>query len=219
MSAGAALDAAAEATRRVAAAWAPGLTGGDRDALVAAFHRAESLAHGALEAALGQVGFRYRADLARQLADEARHVALFDGWRADDTPVVLPAPRSHDEATWFALLLVNEVAGFCQFTMLAALLPDPEAVAAVKAVATDEVEHVVRLSRWLAELRAGDILRTTARRFGKRLESRMHQFLPRPELLGLRQAMAAAIAETLAAIVEAVRRDQSQGRVTRTSST
>ncbi len=154
----------------------------DTAVLIAAFHRAESLAEGAIRAALPLVDPLHQAELAEQLEDERRHVAVFAGWLPSGGRDCGPASSAQRPAgTWYALLLLNELAGFCQFEMLAAQFlsaaeasspPDGDASArglpvarerpeigmarqralAVRGIAEDERRHIARLVRWVAAL-------------------------------------------------------------------
>jgi hypothetical protein len=169
------------------------LTGDDRRIMVTAFHRAESLAHQALENALGQVDEKYVAELGEQLADETRHVNVFAEWETlapllkRDVP-----PRDWSDATWFTKLLINEAAGLCQFHMLAALLVDEARTRQVKGIVEDERLHIRRLVGWLMPYRDKpswtEVLKIVGK-FQRHLPRRMAQFLPRAELESLRTDM------------------------------
>ncbi len=194
------LDAAAHC-RNVAREFADRLTPADHAHLTTAFHKAESLAHIAIEQAIDQVGPEYRDELVEQLEDEARHVAVFVRWLGE-APDDLPSPpvRQKPRAVWFASLLVNEVAGFCQFNMLAGLCGDPNREAEVLAVADDEIVHVQRLVRWLAPIKPTPefkVVEGMVGRFVRRLDSRMYQFLPADHLRPLRDEMAKTTATLL----------------------
>ncbi len=195
-----ALTAAASAATATATRWAGALTDEDHATLATAFYRAESLAHAALEQALAQVSEPYRAELREQIADEARHVAVFAGWHAEaPEPVPAPKPRPRGEPIWFTTLLLNEIAGFCQFHMLAGLVGDAVKEADVRVVAGEEIAHIERLTRWLEPTRKTKewaTVRAMADRFVARLESRMMQFLPSSQLAELRTEMG-RITETL----------------------
>ena len=195
------LEASARRARETGARWQGQLNDQDQRFLVGAFHRAESLARHALCHALEQVSERYRPQLLRQLQDEDRHVDVFANWHeepADAIPV--PKEKQRTEPVWFALLLVNEVAGFCQFHMLSGLLGEGSKAEAVAAVALDETEHILRLSRWLAPYRDerafADVERIVTR-FRRDLDGRMKQFLPRDELSTFRGELSATINELL----------------------
>lgn len=189
-----ALSRAAADAARVAEQWAGALTAEDRRALVGAFHRAESLAEVALEQAAAQVPRRYRAELAEQLADERRHVALFAGWLGEAPEVLPPAEKERPWQHWFASLLINELTGFCQFHLLAALVA-PDDRARVLAVIADEERHVERLVGWLDGARAD--LHRSVHRFCRGLDGRMRQFFPREELGELRGALGGVVQRLL----------------------
>lgn len=199
------LDAHAASVHGVGRHWAAALTTVDLAHLVAAFHRAESLAEAALVAAIGQLGLDRRTELTEQLEDERRHVAVFASWFDDGAPPVsLPDEKQRPEAVWFAMLACNELAGFCQFEMLAAILHDPTKVEAVRAVAADERRHIARLVRWLAPERRRPAQREVDRfasRFATHIDARMRQFLPREELAPLRSAVGNAVADLIAEFV------------------
>jgi len=177
--------------------WRGTLSEQDQRFMVAAFHRAESLAKVALCQAIEQVSDRYREELLAQLADEERHVDVFANWH-DETGEAVPSPRLKErtEPVWFALLLVNEVAGFCQFHMLHGLLGEGTYADAVAEVAEDEIEHIERLCRWLEPWREApafsDIERIVGR-FRRDLDGRMKQFLPRDEFRELRDGLSSTI--------------------------
>ena len=200
------LEAIADSSRRAQAAshrYGQLLNDGDRRMLVQAFHRAESLARHALVDALDQVSEQYLAALKAQLADEDRHVDVFATWQQEAPPAV-PAPRrkQRKEHVWFALLLANEVAGFCQFEMLSALLVDKTQQQQLQDIIRDETEHITRLARWLRpyrELPSFADVKRIAGRFNGDLEGRMQQFLPRQELAGFRREMGAVIRTLLEA--------------------
>ncbi len=196
-----ALDTSAQRAQRTGARWRGLLNEQDQRFLVGAFHRAESLARHALCHALVQVSERYRPQLLTQLQDEDRHVDVFAHW--DEQPAVaipIPKKRQRTEPVWFALLLVNEVAGFCQFHMLQGLLGEGGKAEAVAEVARDESEHIVRLARWLAPFQGSrafaDIERIVAR-FRRDLDGRMKQFLPRDEFSPFRDELSGTINELL----------------------
>ncbi len=196
-----ALDTSAQRAQRTGARWRGLLNEQDQRFLVGAFHRAESLARHALCHALEQVSERYRPQLLTQLQDEDRHVDVFAHW--DEQPAVaipIPKKRQRTEPVWFALLLVNEVAGFCQFHMLQGLLGEGGKAEAVAEVARDESEHIVRLARWLAPFQGSrafaDIERIVAR-FRRDLDGRMKQFLPRDEFSPFRDELSGTINELL----------------------
>lgn len=199
------LDAQAEKVNDAGRRWASALTDEDVATLRTAFHRAESLAEAALVAAIDQVGPDRRVELEEQLDDERRHVAVFASWFPDGAPVHgMPALKRRPEAVWFAMLACNELAGFCQFEMLAAVLNDAARVEAVRAVAADERRHIARLVRWLAPERRRPMQREVDRfagRFAAQVDIRMQQFLPREELEPLRSAVGGAVADLIAALV------------------
>jgi len=191
------LHASAGRAHAIGSSWRGALGEQDQRFMVTAFHRAESLAKVALCQALEQVSDRYRPDLERQLDDEQRHVDVFAAWH-DEPPADIRSPRARQrtEPVWFALLLVNEVAGFCQFHMLHGLLGEGRYADAVAQVARDEVEHIERLSRWLQPWQGApafaDIERIVSR-FRGRLDERMQQFLPRDDFREFRAELAATI--------------------------
>ena len=196
------LDSAAAQVRAAVGPFAGQLTPADHRRMAVAFHRAESLALNALRQALGQVGGAYRSELEEQIADEARHVDVFA--LGDATPeVAAPAGKRRDEPVWFALLLVNEIAGFCQFHLLAAL--DEAAAGAALAIAEDERRHIERLARWLTRWRRAPVRETIeriGRTFVKNLPGRMTQFVVNPDLDALNHAMIAIIAGAVSGILE-----------------
>jgi len=177
--------------------WRKRLTDADRAFLIDAFHRTEFLAQCALEHAIEQVSEQYREELKEQLADEERHVNVFARWRPETAePVTPPRRRERDEAIWFALLLINEATGYCQFQMLVALLGDPERQAEVRAILVDERIHIARLQRWLGAYVNRPVfsqIETITQSFQRNLPGRMKQFLPRDELAPLRADMATLV--------------------------
>ncbi len=199
------LQTYADAARSAGERWAAALTGADQAHLGAAFHRAESLAHAAIEQALDQVAEAYRPELLEQLRDEERHVAVFAAWQATPCEPIQPArSKPRRDQVWFTTLLLNELAGYCQFHMLAGLVGDAVREADVLAVARDEEVHIARLTGWLAPDRDTASWRTVeamAARFTKKLPSRMTQFLPRDELGALRAEMAEITATLIGDIV------------------
>jgi len=176
------------------------LTADDHRMLALAFHRAESLAEYALEEALDQVPDVKRAELIEQIEDERRHINVFAHWLGDPPDVPRPKAKKRPPVVWYSVLLANEVAGFCQFHMLAGLLEDQGRREAVDAIAADECVHIARLVGWLQEFAAtktwGSVVQVTDA-FRRRLEMRMQQFLPRDELSAVRAEMAALIDSTL----------------------
>lgn len=198
-----ALVGGADAAHVALGGWRDVLTPEDTRELVASYHRAETLARYALEAALDQAPERYRAELREQIADEDRHIDLFAAWLGDVDPVPRPKIKTREPFVWFALLLVNEIAGYCQFRMLQAVAPDEHAEAEVSAVMIDEEVHIARLLRWLAPVWGaprGRIARGLVGRFRRDLEGRMCQFFPRNDLNALRVEVARAIDRPLAAL-------------------
>jgi len=195
------LEACAQRAHALGCQWRGTLSEQDQRFMVKAFHRAESLAKVALCQALEQVSEQYQPSLLAQLADEERHVDVFANWRDEaEEEVLSPRLKERTEPVWFALLLVNEVAGFCQFHMLHGLLGEGAYADAVAEVAHDEIEHIERLSRWLEPWREApafaDIERIV-RRFRRDLDGRMKQFLPRDEFEEFRAELATAIEQLL----------------------
>lgn len=195
------LEASSHRAKSTGERWRGKLDTQDQLFLVDAFHRAEALARHALCHAIEQVSEDYRPKLRTQLQDEDRHVDVFAHWHeqpAVDVPV--PKTKQRTEHVWFALLLVNEVAGFCQFHMLHGLLGEGSKADAVAEVARDEVEHILRLSEWLEPFRDSrsfaDVERIVTR-FRRDLDGRMRQFLPRDEMHSLRAELSATIEELL----------------------
>ena len=186
----AAVDAALSSAERASGEVARGsvalLGESDMRALVAGFYRAEALAQGALEQAAGQVPKRYRAELAEQIEDERRHVELFAGWLDALPAVVAPEPTVRQPEHWFVSLLFNELAGYCQFHLLAALADSPDRKAAVLHVVEEERTHVLRLAGWLAGSVA---VERSSHRFCRALSGRMRQFFPREDLAPVRAAL------------------------------
>lgn len=183
------------------------MTAADRHDLNVAFYRAESLAHIALLCAMEQVDPRYAGELAEQIADEERHIGVFRRWLGDAAePIRAPRPKQREQTVWFVTLLLNEVAGYCQFHMLAALVGEETAAQDVLEVARDEEVHIERLVRWLEPMAPTPAYKNVdamLSRFEARLEGRMSQFLPRPELGELRQEMARITSELLHAVMPA----------------
>ena len=195
------LAATAHSAHAIGGRWRGELDEQDQRFLVKAFHRAESLAKVALCQALEQVPEQYRSELRAQLTDEERHVDVFANWH-DEAEEAVPSPRLKErtEPVWFALLLVNEVAGFCQFHMLHGLLGEGAYADAVAEVAHDEIEHIERLSRWLEPWREAPAFTDIERivhRFRRDLDGRMKQFLPRDEFEEFRAELATAIEQLL----------------------
>jgi len=122
---------------------------------------------------------------------------VFAAWRDDkDEKVASPRLKERTEPVWFALLLVNEVAGFCQFHMLHGLLGEGPYADSVAEIAHDEIEHIERLSRWLQpwqESRAFDDVNRIVQRFRGDLDGRMKQFLPRDDFRDFRADLSATI--------------------------
>ena len=197
------LEASSRRAKSTGERWRGKLTNQDQRFLVEAFHRAEALARHALCQALEQVSEDYRPKLRTQLQDEDRHVDVFAHWHEQPAPEVpVPKTKQRTEHVWFALLLVNEVAGFCQFHMLHGLLGEGSKADAVAEVAHDEVEHILRLSAWLTpfqESRAFADVERIVTRFRRDLEGRMRQFLPRDELQSFRAELAVTIEDLLLA--------------------
>ena len=195
------LRRAATAVETATSALGAVVTAGDQRHMWAAFHRAETLAHTALRAALPQLDHSYRAELEEQIEDEQRHVALFASWLCEPTAPASspPPPRQRPAVAWFGMLLVNEMCGFCQFQMLAALLADaPAKRRRVIEVADDEGVHIHRLVRWLAAMPTDASSREVGKialAFRRNLPRRMSQFLPRDEHAALRDAMCRIIGE------------------------
>ncbi|MFT5430503.1 MAG: hypothetical protein ACI9OJ_001178 [Myxococcota bacterium] len=182
------------------------LTDEDNEWLVTAFYRAEALAHAALVDAISQLNEPYLTPLTEQLEDEARHVDVFARWHTiPPEPVRPPASKQRNEPIWFTLLLINEVAGFCQFELLAGLVSDEVKHAEVAAVAADEVLHIIRLLDWLEHWRnqgSWMIVERMVNSFISKLEGRMTQFFPRDELGELRSALAGLVGKTLRRLLD-----------------
>lgn len=194
------LRMAASRCAKTAEKWSDDLTESDRSELVLAFHRAESLAHHALEQAIEQVSVRYRQELREQLLDEERHVDVFVSWHADCSEVVPPRSKQRGEAVWFVTLLLNEIAGYCQFEMLKRLLGSDAKQAQIAEIVEDEERHIRRLHGWLLPIwdtPTAKILDRMVTRFSGRLEGRMAQFFPREGLASLRNEMAEHIRDVV----------------------
>jgi hypothetical protein len=178
------------------------LTADDHQQLALAFHRAESLAEYALEEALQQVPNDKSHELIEQIEDERRHINVFAHWLGAPPDIPRPKSKNRPPVVWYSILLANEIAGFCQFHMLAGLLEDTERRDAVNAIAADERVHIARLVRWLQEFKDtptwGSVVQVTDA-FRRRLGMRMQQFLPREELSNVRTEMAEIIDSMLAA--------------------
>lgn len=195
-----ALHEALDAAARDAAVPVGTLDPKDLRNLIGGFYRAEALAQDALERAAEQVPAEFRGELAEQIADEARHVALFASWLDALPDVVLPAPTVRQPEHWFVSLLFNELAGHCQFHTLAALL-DGERRSAVLHVLGEERVHVVRLAGWLA---GSEAVQVSAHRFCRALSGRMRQFFPREELAAVRAALREVIARLVTEVAGVV---------------
>ena len=177
----------------------------DFQQLVHAFYLAESLARYALYEAVEQVEPQYREELLEQIDDENRHVDLFDRWGEGFEAPPAPRPRERDGFVWFVILLLNELAGYCQFSMLYALLGTPEQKHDIEVTVLDEQRHIERLLRWMVDVwpsRRGILARRIVEAFRNKLPGRMGQFFPRAELGGLREEMAEHIAWLLEALLE-----------------
>jgi len=169
------------------------MTEEDFQQLVHAFYLAESLARYALYEAVEQVDERYRDELLEQIDDENRHVDLFDRWGKGFEVPPAPRHRERDDFVWFVILLLNELAGYCQFSMLYALLATPEQKHDIEVTVLDEQRHIERLLRWTTDVwpsRRGILARNIVQAFQNKLPGRMGQFFPREELGGLREEMA-----------------------------
>lgn len=190
------LDKAEAEAQGIAATYRNTLNRDDHDMLVLAFHRAETLAEFALQEAREQVPLKYQAELDEQIADEQRHISVFAHWLQAPPSVPRPKSRRRPEVVWYAVLLANEIAGYCQFHMLAGLLADASHRAAVEEIARDERVHITRLTRWLRKYAGratwGSVTQVTDA-FRRRLDTRMQQFLPRDELVDVRTAMSSLI--------------------------
>ena len=168
----------------------------DHHMLVLAFYRAETLAEYALLEAHAQVPTAYQEELAEQIEDERRHVAVFADWMQEPPEIPVPKSKRRPNDVWYSVLLANEIAGYCQFHMLAGLLADPARREAVESIARDERRHIARLTRWIRQYAGqptwGSITQVTSA-FRRRLDTRMEQFLPRSELSDVRKDMAQLI--------------------------
>jgi len=183
------LQTAARTSAEVAERWASLLTEGDRAALMAGFHLAETMAGFAVEQALEQLPEAYADGLRAQARDEARHVEIFARWLGDAPNISMPQIRQRQTFQWLVLLLVNELTGFCQFSMLARLLHTSEGRAVVEGIIEDERRHILRLLTWMEPLwgtKTAVPVFEFIRRFRKDLPGRMGQFFPRDELAPLR---------------------------------
>ncbi len=191
------LDITATECRQIAAQWIDELTPEDQRYMVQAFHRAESLAHHALSDAIEQLPQNFQSELLEQLADETRHVDVFANWHNDEPQVIrIPKTKKRGAHVWFALLLINEITGFCQFQMLYGLQKNPQKAEEVAEIIADEIRHIQRLVRWLKafeETPSKTEIQRIIAAFRSKLVQRMTQFLPRKELSGLRTQMSAAI--------------------------
>jgi hypothetical protein len=190
---------------RTAEVWKAQLSEGDKGSLIRAFHRAEALAEFALVEAIMQVPEEHGKDLARQRVEEERHVDVFAGFLggAVDIP---PRPKSkvRPPSVWYGLLLLNELTGYCQFSMLAALL-EPSERFVLETVIAEEEEHVERLLRWMEpvwESRECQQATRMVQRFRADLPGRMEQFFEGPHLEGLRQEMGGHVRVLLDGLLE-----------------
>jgi len=199
------LSQAAMACFRTAEAWKEQLSEGDSASLIRAFHRAEALAEYALVEAIKQVPEEHSKDLARQRVEEERHVDVFAGFLGGAVEIP-PRPKSkvRPSSVWYGLLLLNELTGYCQFSMLAALLAPGER-AVLETVMDDEEEHVERLLRWMEPVWGGRERTQAIRmveRFRADLPGRMEQFFEGPHLEGLRQEMGSHVRGLLDDLLE-----------------
>lgn len=181
--------------------WADRLSSAERDVLVLAFYRAESLAEYALEDAVEQLDECYRKDLIRQGVEEEKHVAVFAGFLSGNPPPVLrPKSKVRPRSVWFALLLLNELTGYCQFSMLKPLLETPEARMLLEEVMKEEEEHIERLLRWMEPEWTGrgkHQVEKMVSRFQQALMGRMEQFFEGAELADLRREMGSHVSGLL----------------------
>ena len=199
------LEEASLRCRRTAESWADTMSEEDFQQLVHAFYLAESLARYALYEAVEQVEPQYREELLEQIDDENRHVDLFDRWGEGFAAPPAPRPRERDGFVWFVILLLNELAGYCQFSMLYALLGTPEQKHDIEVTVLDEQRHIERLLRWTVDVwpsRRGILARRIVEAFRNKLPGRMGLFFPRAELGGLREEMSEHIAWLLEALLE-----------------
>lgn len=189
---------------RTAEAWKEQLSEGDKGSLIRAFHRAESLAEYALVEAIKQVPEDHGKDLARQRVEEERHVDVFAGFLGGEVEIPLrPKSKVRPPSVWYGLLLLNELTGYCQFSMLAALL-DPGEREVLETVMEDEEEHVERLLRWMEPVwgsRESEQATKMVQRFRADLPGRMEQFFEGPHLEGLRQEMGSHVRGLLDALL------------------
>ena len=187
------LEEASQRCRQTARDWADRMSEQDLRDLVFAFYQAESLARYALLETLEQVGPNYRDELMEQIADEDRHVDLFHRWGGGFEVPPRPRPKEREDFVWFVILLLNELAGYCQFSMLYALLGTPEQRREIEEIAADEQRHIDRLLGWTEDVwesRRGNVARKIVEGFQNKLAGRMGQFFPRADLDGLRGEMA-----------------------------
>jgi hypothetical protein len=199
------LEEASLRCRQTAKSWAEKMSEDDFQQLVHAFYLAESLARYALYEAVEQVEPGYREELMEQIEDENRHVDLFDRWGKGFEAPPAPRPRERDGFVWFVILLLNELAGYCQFSMLYALLGTSEQKHDIEVTILDEQRHIERLLRWTEEVwpsRRGILARRIVEAFQNKLPGRMCQFFPRTELEGLRGEMAEHISWLLEDLLE-----------------
>ena len=127
---------------RTSEAWKGRLSIADRSNLIRAFHRAEALAEFALLDAIEQVPPQHAEDLRRQRMEEERHVHVFSSFLEHQVEEPLrPKSKKRPPSVWYGLLLLNELTGYCQFSMLAALL-DLQEQRLLATVMADEEEHV-----------------------------------------------------------------------------
>lgn len=191
------LEKTAAECRQIAAQWVGELTSEDQRYMVRAFHRAESLAHHALSDAIEQLPQNFQIELLEQLADETHLINIFANWHNNEPNVIrIPKNKQRGAHMWFALLLINEITGFCQFQMLYGLQKNPQKAEDVADIIADEIRHIQRLVRWLEpfeETPSKTEIQRIIAAFRSKLVQRMTQFLPREELSGLRTQMAAAI--------------------------
>ena len=199
------LDRAQADAEAIASRYRQALNADDYHALSLAFYRAESLAEYALEEALRQVPRAKQDELREQIEDEQRHINVFAHWLGSPPQIARPKSKQRPPVVWYSVLLANEIAGFCQFHMLAGLLEATDKRHAIEAIAADERIHIARLVRWLREYQGtttwGSVVQVTDA-FRRRLELRMQQFLPRDELGSIREEMAGAIDRLLIGALE-----------------
>ncbi len=201
------LERVAEACRATGRTWSKDLDHEARRILVTAFYRAESLAGYALEDAIVQVPEPFVEDLIRQRREEQEHVDVFAGLLVEPPEVARPQTRTRPKTVWFTLLLLNEITGYCQFSLLTQLLETDGQRDQLAQVIREEEEHIARLLRWMQPEwsgRGGPQSRVMVQRFMDGLPGRMEQFFEGEGLAGLRDEVRGHVQSLLEVLLDRV---------------